>query len=135
MYNAPPYSSALGVDAVHAAPVSAKGSDSGPLAASRQAASLAAAAHSRPGHFPSSAGFGKHSSVSFIAAPFSGGQPKPGAEFGPDAIFAGQQRPHHAIRRATYMCDSCESGCVRLTCCAAGLEAQLSAMSVDYRSR
>jgi arginase family enzyme len=39
--------------------------------------------------------------VSFISVPFSGGQPKAGAECGPDAIFAGQRRGmrHRTARR------------------------------------
>jgi arginase family enzyme len=33
-------------------------------------------------------------SVSFVSAPFSGGQPKAGAELGPAAIFAGRVNVH-----------------------------------------
>jgi hypothetical protein len=69
------------------------GDDAYPAATRSESGLYAAAKSSMPsGVSPcavsSHTTFGNKNRVSFVSAPFSGGQPRAGAEFGPDAIFA-----------------------------------------------
>ena len=77
-----PYSSALGAAAekANATPAFFEAAKNVKQAAISFAANSAPPSWQRPSTH----------SVSFVSAPFSGGQPKSGAECGPDAIFAGQ---------------------------------------------